>query len=299
MLRSQSSSLAFEDDGVSDVTGIISGLYVYPIKSCGGVAVQESVLGAAGLTLDRAFMLVDAEGDFVSQRELPRMALVQPQFTEIHLTLSARAMQTTRIGLAPEARPAPVRVWNDVVPAHDMGDAAAEWFSLFLGQALRLMRFDTRYRRLSNLKWTGGIEAPNQFSDGYPLLVVGTASLANLNERLLAGGHEAVGMARFRPNIVIDGLDPHDEDRIDSLQIAALDGEIQLKLVKPCSRCPIPDIDPATAVSTPVVSDILRSYRQDARVDGAITFGMNAIVLQGAGAVLTTGSKVQAAYQFD
>ena len=284
---------------MSDVAGIISGLYVYPIKSCGGIAAQESVLAGSGLTLDRAFMLVDAEGEFVSQRELPRMALIQPQYTEIHLTMSAPAMQTMRIGLAPEARPASVRVWNDVVPAHDMGDAAAEWFSLFLGQTLRLVRFDTRHRRLSNLKWTGGIEAPNQFSDGYPLLVVSAASLANLNERLLAGGHEAVGIARFRPNIVIDGLEPHDEDRIDILRIAVREGEIQLKLVKPCSRCPIPNIDPATATSTPAVTETLQSYRQDPRVDGALTFGMNAIVLQGGHAPLALGQSVTADFLFD
>ena len=105
---------------MSDVAGIISGLYVYPIKSCGGIAVQESVLAASGLTLDRAFMLVDGEGEFVSQRELPRMALIQPKCTTIDLTLSAPAMQPIRIGLALEARPARVRVWNDVVPAYDM-----------------------------------------------------------------------------------------------------------------------------------------------------------------------------------
>ena len=284
---------------MSDVSGVVARLYVYPIKSCSGTEVQESVLTATGLAMDRAFMLVDAHGDFVSQRDLPRMALIQPQGTAPDLTLSAPAMQTIRIALAATDRQVRARVWNDVVPAYDMGDVAAGWFSAFLGQALRLVRFDARHRRLSNMTWTDGIEAPNQFSDGYPLLVVGAASLDLLNERLVAAGHSAVGMERFRPNIVITGIESHDEDRIDVLRIATADGEIQLKLVKPCSRCPIPDIDPATAISTPVVGDTLRGYRRDPRLDGAITFGMNAIVLQGAGAALKTGLNVQADYQFD
>ena len=284
---------------MSDVSGVVARLYVYPIKSCSGTEVQESVLTASGLAMDRAFMLVDAHGDFVSQRDLPRMALIQPQGTAPDLTLSAPAMQTIRIALAATDRQVRARVWNDVVPAYDMGDVAAGWFSAFLGQALRLVRFDARHRRLSNMTWTDGIEAPNRFSDGYPLLVVGAASLDLLNERLVAAGHSAVGMERFRPNIVITGIESHDEDRIDVLRIATADGEIQLKLVKPCSRCPIPDIDPATAISTPVVGDTLRGYRRDPRLDGAITFGMNAIVLQGAGAALKTGLNVQADYQFD
>ena len=284
---------------MSDVSGVVARLYVYPIKSCSGTEVQESVLTATGLAMDRAFMLVDAHGDFVSQRDLPRMALIQPQGTAPDLTLSAPAMQTIRIALAATDRQVRARVWNDVVPAYDMGDVAAGWFSAFLGQELRLVRFDARHRRLSNMTWTDGIEAPNQFSDGYPLLVVGAASLDLLNERLVAAGHSAVGMERFRPNIVITGIESHDEDRIDVLRIATADGEIQLKLVKPCSRCPIPDIDPATAISTPVVGDTLRGYRRDPRLDGAITFGMNAIVLQGAGAALKTGLNVQADYQFD
>jgi len=117
-----------------------------------------------------------------------------------------------------------------------------------------------------------------------------------------------VGMARFRPNIVLgnpadassgSALLPHDEDRLDVLQIATAQGAVQLKPVKPCTRCPIPNIDPATATSSPEVSDMLQSYRQDARVDGAVTFGMNAIVLRGVDHLLQVGQVVQASYKFD
>jgi uncharacterized protein YcbX len=94
-------------------------------------------------------------------------------------------------------QPVRVRVWDDEVPAYDMGAVAAQWFSDFLGQPLRLVRFDPAHRRLSSLKWTGGIEAPNQFSDGFPVLVTSEASLHDLNGRLQATGHHRVEMDRF------------------------------------------------------------------------------------------------------
>ena len=129
-------------------------------------------------------------------------------------------------------------------------------------------------------------------------MVVGEASLDALNQRLRAGGHEAVGIERFRPNMVLAGLEPHDEDRIDALRIAAETQDVMLKLVKPCPRCPIPNIDPSTALSSPAVGDTLQAYRQDPRVDGAITFGMNAIALEGIGATLRVGERFQANFNF-
>jgi hypothetical protein len=149
------------------------------------------------------------------------------------------------------------------------------------------------------------VEALNQFSDGYPVLVLSEASLAGLNEKLQAAGATAVGMARFRPNIVIGDapgaseLVPHDEDRLDLLKIATEQGVVQLKPVKPCARCPIPNIDPATALSSPEVGDTLQAYRQDPRLKGAVSFGMNAIVLQGNDHLLRVGQSVTANYNFD
>ena len=162
-----------------------------------------------------------------------------------------------------------------------------------------MVRFDRAHRRLSSLKWTGGLEAPNQFSDGYPVLVASEASLAALNERLAAAGQPAVGMERFRPNLVIAGVEAHDEDRLGALDIAAAGAPVRLQLVKPCARCPIPDIDPATAQAGTAVGDALRAYRQDPRLGGALTFGMNAIVRAGDGAVLRVGQAVSADWQFD
>ena len=282
-----------------DITATIARLFVHPIKSCAGIEVQEALLTDTGLDLDRAWMVVDADGVFVSQRELPRMALVRPQLRLSDMVLRAPGMLALHVSLDEVEQPLQVQVWGDTVQAFDMGKVAAQWFSDFLGRPLRLVRFDPDYRRVCSPKWTGDTEATTQFADGFPVLVATAAAVDDLNTRLAAAGFGAVGVERFRPNIVLAGIEAHDEDRVDMLHIATADGVVQLQPVKPCARCPIPDIDPATAESHPAVGNTLRSYRQDARVNGAITFGMNAIVREGAGQVLRVGQVVGANYQFD
>lgn len=289
--------MSFHPD--SDLSGTIAHLFVHPVKSCAGIEVQEALVTETGLDLDRAWMVVDAEGLFLTQRTLPRMALIRPQLKSDEMVLRAPGMLALHVAIDVVEAPATVTLWRDTVPAWDMGAVAAQWFSDFLGQPCRLVRFDPEYRRLSSMEWTGGVEAPNQFSDGFPLLVASVASLDELNVRLRAAGHAAVGMERFRPNVVLAGIDAHDEDRVDLIWVDAPEGEIHLQPVKPCARCPIPDIDPATAESAPAVGDALRSYRQDQRLNGAITFGMNAIVRQGEGRVLRVGQRVAANLRFD
>ncbi len=272
-----------------DLNATISRLFVYPIKSCAGVELKETLLIETGLEFDRAWMVVDEAGEFMSQRELPRMALIQPQIKQFEMVLRAPGMLALHIALDAVEKPCKVRVWSDECAAFEMGDVAAQWFTDFLmpqrpaGMAaskLRLVRFDPAHKRASNIKWTQGQQALNQFSDGYPILVVSEGSLDELNKRLTAAGHAAVGIERFRPNIVLSGLASHDEDRTDQLHISSGEGDIVMALVKPCPRCPIPDVNPQNALSTPEVSQMLHTYRQDARVDGAITFGMNAIVVR-------------------
>lgn len=295
-------------DPPADVRAVIAQLYVYPVKSCAAVPVSEALLIETGLEFDRAWMVVDAHGQFLTQRALPRMALIQPRLRHSEMVLRAPGMLALHVALDAAQAPLRVRLWDDDVPAYDMGAVAAQWFSDFLGVAARLVRFDPEHKRISDLKWTAGLEALNQFSDGYSLLLISQASLDQLNAKLLAAGAAAVSMARFRPNIVLGNpagasgalaLLPHDEDRLDVLQIATAQGAVRLKPVKPCARCPIPNIDPATAISTPEVSDMLQRYRQDARVNGAVTFGMNAIVLRGIDHQLKVGQVVQASYKFD
>lgn len=280
-----------------DVRTRIARLFVYPVKSCAGVEVTEAPLTETGLDLDRAWMVVDESGEFVTQRELPRMALVKPQLKRSEVILRAPGMLALHLAADQVEAPARVRVWDDEVDAWDMGNVAAQWFSDFLGRKLRVARFDPEVRRVASMKWTGGVEALNQFSDGFPLLVTSEGSLAELNRRLGAGGHAVVGMERFRPNIVLAGLEAHDEDRLDVIEVAA-DAKVRLKPVKPCPRCPIPDIDPVTAESAPHVTEALRVYRSNPIVDGAITFGMNAIVLEGVDATLRVGQDVTANWAF-
>lgn len=290
-----------------DVTARISQLFVYPVKSCAAMALTTATLEDTGLDWDRAWMLVDPQGEFVSQRELPRMALITPSFRGSELVLRAPGMLALHLhGDRVEARTR-VRIWDDAVDAWDMGDLAAQWFNDFLQPAahgqprlgpMRLVRFDPDVRRLSPAKWTGDVEAPNQFSDGFPVLVASEASLADLNTRLAAAGHAPVSMARFRPNLVLDGVEAFDEDRLDELHISTAQGEVRLKLVKPCARCPIPNVDPATGRSSPEVGDLLQSFRQSTVVPG-VTFGMNAIVVSGLGCGLAVGQAVSANWRFE
>lgn len=283
----------------ADITARITRLFVYPIKSCAGIEVKDAVLLDTGLEFDRAWMVVDESGEFVSQRELPRMALIQTRLRHSDLVLRAPGMLALHIALDSVEEPVKVRVWDDEVKAYDMGAVAAQWFSDFLGKKLRLARFDPDYRRLSSLQWTQGAEAPNQFSDGFPVLVASEASLDGLNARLTAGGQAPVGIERFRPNIVLGDVEAHDEDRLAQLHITTETGEVALRPVKPCARCTIPDVDPATAGTGTAVADTLQAYRSDPNLNGAVTFGMNAIVVQGAEQVLRVGQVVTANYAFD
>jgi uncharacterized protein len=269
----------------------IARLFVYPVKSCAGVELREAVLTETGLDLDRAWMVVDAQGRFVTQRQLPRMALIRPQLRLSEVVLRAPGMLALHLAIDAVEEPVRVRLWDDEVAAYDMGGVAAQWFTDFLGQPLRLVRFDPEQRRLSNRQWTGEVEAPNQFSDGFPLLVLGQASLDELNVRLQAAGHVPVGVERFRPNLVLAGVPAHEEDRSPLVHIAAGEG-VDLRLVKPCPRCPIPNIDPATGESAPGVLETLLQYRRSDIVGGRAAFAMNAVVLHGVEQTLRVGQPV-------
>lgn len=285
---------------MSDDTLRISQLFIHPIKSCAGIAVDEAPLIETGFEYDREWMVVDRDGVFVTQRQLPRMALIRPTLRASDLVLRAPGMLALHLQLDAVEGDCTVRVWNDSVEAFDMGDLAAQWFSDFLGQPLRLARFDPDVRRIASAQWTKQIESRTAFADGFPLLVTSTASLNELNRRLVDAGHDAVPMQRFRPNIVIDGLDDaHGEDFIDTLTIESADGPVVLKLVKPCGRCTIPDVNPATAEQGHAVADTMRAYRANQRIGGALAFGQNAVIVSGIGDRLRVGASMRAELAFD
>ena len=283
---------------MSDLHCTVQALHVHPIKSCAGITSTEALLVETGLDLDRQWMVVDPDGEMRTQRDLPRMALITPTFQHGDLVLRAPGMLALHLSLDTVEDATRVRVWNDEVNAFSMGALAAQWFSDFLGEALRLVRFDPHQKRLSAREWAGAVEAENGFADGFPILLTNTASLADLNARLAARGASPIEMRRFRPNVVLDGLQAFDEDHIDTLSIHTTEGPVVLKLVKPCGRCTIPNVDPTSAAQGPEPLDTLATFRADARVGGDLTFGMNAVVLEGFGHWLRVGQSGTAQWHF-
>jgi len=287
----------------SSAISTLSAISFYPVKSCGGLSVTRADIGALGLALDRHWMLVDRQGRFLTQRNHPRMACITPAFEGDALVLRAPGMPPLRLAAAGEdGATLAVQVWNSDLDALDQGEPARHWCSHYLGEEVRLVRFDPAVTRACSQRWTGAHQATTQFSDGYPLLVIGQASLDDLNARLAAKGAPSLPMDRFRPNLVISGLEPYEEDFIDTLRFGEGEQAVQLKLVKPCARCPIPGIDQHTGLrdaqwpDEPL--DTLAAYRANPRVDGGLTFGQNAIVIGGIGGSIQVGQACHWEFNF-
>jgi uncharacterized protein YcbX len=279
----------------------LSALNVYPVKSCRGIPLASARLTAAGLEHDREWMIVTPEGRFLTQREDPRLARIAVALDEDALVLSADgvgelrvphdggsgdASQSRTLKTSPTGPAVEVTVWRDHCRAIDAGEEAAGWLTALLGHPLRLVRFDPAHERRSDPAWTGGLRALNRFSDGFALLAISTASLADLNARLA----NPLPMNRFRPNLVLEGLPPYGEDELGDL----VAGELRLRRAKPCVRCIVTTTDQesgARAGDEPVRT--LKSYRWDPALKG-VTFGQNLIVVAGAGARLEVGMELRA-----
>jgi hypothetical protein len=269
----------------------IAALHYYPLKSARGIELEQALLTIAGFEDDRRWMLVTDAGRFLTQRELPRLALLEPSLSPSALLLTAPQRPPISIPLSRQGQPRTVTVWRDQCQAFDEGDEVAGWLQAFLGRDCRLVRFDPAHRRLSAREWAGEFAADVRFSDGFPILAVNAASLTDLNSRLAV----QLPVNRFRPNIVLEGLQPYDEDRIDELRA---DG-VRLKLVKPCTRC---QITVTNQDSGEVEGDeplrTLRHYRYDPGLHG-VCFGQNAIVVEGAGASLRRGQTLDIRWRED
>lgn len=270
-------------------TAVLSEIWVYPVKSCAGVSLRQSVLTETGLEWDRTWMVVDAQGQLVSQRQTPAMALIETRFRAGDVVLRAPGMLALHLALDQAEGPTHVSVHGQDMPAYDMGDLAAQWVTDFLSQTpegkalgpLRLARFDPEHQRPSDPEWSQGHAGLNTFGDGFPLLVASAASMMEFNRRAKDLGQAESDIRRFRPNLVLSGLQPHQEDQLQRLRLQTPQGPVEISLVKPCVRCSIPDVNPSSGQSDRWALPVLKAYRRDPRMKGALTFGMNAIVTQG------------------
>ena len=290
------------------MTARIASLHIYPIKSCAAIDLAESPIDRAGLAGDRRWMILTRQGQFMTQRQWPAMALIRPAITADSLELRAPGMPALSIALDGSqlgAAVRPVTVWKDTVPARQESPEAAAWLSEVLGEDCLLVKIDVQAQRPARAEWVDRWRAAHPdlaaafdgdhvfgFADGFPLLITNQASLDELNQRLAAQGHPAVPMNRFRPNIVIQGeWEAYDEDH--TALVSA--GGVGMALVKPCTRCPMPNIDQQTAQRYDEPGRTLATYR---KFDIGVVFGQNAIVSAAPGARLRVGDPVQIELDF-
>jgi uncharacterized protein YcbX len=256
----------------------LGGLYIYPIKSAAGIACDSVELTADGFRHDREWMIVDAQGRGITQREDSRLALLHTAIHAQCLHISNPQGAGPRLDVSHQGNGIEVQVWGSRCRAFDAGKEAARFLSDWLGKSLRLVRFDTSRPRLSNHDWTEGRDVSTLFSDGYPLLVLSRASIADLAARV---GRD-LPVERFRPNVLLDGVSPYAEDNAHEL----LAGDASLQLTKACTRCVITTIDHMRGERTddePLRT--LKTYRFDAALRGVV-FGRNAYATAGIGTQL-------------
>lgn len=258
----------------------LADIIIYPVKSLAGIHVNHWPVEKNGLKYDRKWMLIDEAGQFLSQRRLPRMALINTALTDHELVLSASGMADLIIPLETTTGESIIStVWDDTCPAQRVSEAADFWLSRFLGQDCRLVyQPDDSIRRVD----PNYAQADDQtsFSDGFPFLIIAENSLTELNRSL----SESIGMNRFRPNLVISGCPAYAEDEWRQIRI----GEIDFRLPKPCSRCSVPTIDPNTGITGKEPLTTLNRLR---KWQNKVYFGQNAIHNQNG--ILSVGNTVQ------
>ena len=220
----------------------LSELYIYPIKSAAGIALSEAQITARGLQYDRRWMVVDADGKFMTQRKFPRMALISVEIEE-RLRITAPGMPELSVPLTSESNNRiSVSVWGDRCESVALGPKSQQWFTQFIGIDCQLVYMpDNAHRPTAHGEL--GSDKLVSFADAYPYLLISEASLAGLNEKLAAKGETPVTMARFRPNLVVKGCnEAHAEDGWQQIRI----GEAVFDLPKLCDRCSIPNVNPKT-----------------------------------------------------
>lgn len=250
----------------------ITEITIYPIKSLGGISLQSAIVEDRGLQHDRRWVLADANNRFITQRENEAMALIDIKIEKGGLRVWHRLKRIAplTVPFLPQTIDSQaITIWDDVVNAVRVSDEVDAWFSLVLGMECRLFYQPDTSIRLTDAKYSITKEEHTSFADGYPILIIGQASLDNLNERL----EEPVSMKRFRPNLVFSGGEAHQEDDLKYFNV----GTAKLVGVKPCGRCVMTTINPETAEKGKEPLRTLNDYR---KVGNKILFGQNLLVVE-------------------
>ncbi len=260
-------------------TYTLKAITIYPVKSLAGINVNSWPVTATGLMYDRQWMLIDGTGQFLSQRRLPAMALIKTTLTNGQLILSANGIENLPLPLMPcDGEPISSVIWHDRCVAKSVSSLADEWLSEFLKYDCQLVYLPDQTIRPVDPNY-GRPSDQVAFADGFPFLIISENSLASLNREMQLD----LPMSRFRPNLVISGCPAYAEDSWREIKI----GDIDFRLPKPCSRCSVPTIDPATAE---VGKEPLTTLNRLRKWQNKVYFGQNA--LHGQCGTLTIGDKV-------
>jgi hypothetical protein len=244
----------------------LSQIHIYPVKSLGGISLESAQVTPRGLLYDRRWMLVDEAGVFVTQREVPQLATIRASLAQDTLTLSCGGA-TMQVPLHNQGEKVPVRVWRDTVLAVEVGELADVWLSELVDAAVKLVWMPEETHRAVNEKY-GAPGDIVSFADGFPFLLFGQASLDDLNNRL----DEPIPANRFRPNFVIEGSNPYEEDSWTRFQI----GEVEFERAKECVRCVVTTTDQETGERRgPEPLRTLAQYRKNE--EGGVFFAQNLI----------------------
>jgi len=240
----------------------------YPVKGLRGYSLQKADAQRIGLAGDRRWMIVDETGKFITQRQYPKLAQVDASPTARGVALRHATLGAIEVDFPSERAPIEtVVVWRDAVPAR-LAESAGPYLSAFLDKPVRLVYLhDALARRVDPA--FGRAEDRVSFADGFPMLITSTASLADLNRRL----PQAIGMDRFRPSLVVEGAPAWAEDTWRRLQI----GGLSFRIVKPCSRCAVPTLDPLTGEALDGNEPVRTLGAFHRAANGGIIFGQNAI----------------------
>lgn len=246
-------------------------IFVYPIKSLGGIRLAQAIVEEKGFQYDRRWMLVDEEGIFVTQRNFPQLALLAVEFGDKELLVSSKKDRGKSVNIPLDQAVGPelmVMIWDDQVLAKIVHPELDQWFSDFLGIKVRLVMMPESTHRKVNAKYAVHSESVS-FADGMPYLLIGQESLNDLNSRL----EIPVLMNRFRPNIVFAGGSPYLEDSLRKIKI----GEVEFQIVKPCARCLMTTVDQESGEKGKEPLKTLSTYRT---LHSKVYFGQNVVALQ-------------------